>query len=62
VHLVPDEGIDAGPVLATAAVSIELHDTLDSLAERVHATEHQLVVATLAKVCGTTPVPKEINA
>ena len=44
VHLVPDEGIDDGPVLATANVSIAADDTLDSLSARVHAAEHALLV------------------
>jgi phosphoribosylglycinamide formyltransferase-1 len=48
VHLVPDEGVDDGPVLATAEVPIHPSDTLDSLAERVHDTEHSLLVSTLA--------------
>lgn len=47
VHLVPDEGIDDGPVLATAEVPIRPDDTLDSLTERVHAAEHELLVGTL---------------
>lgn len=62
VHLVPDEGVDIGPVLDSAVVPIQPDDTLDSLAERIHITEHQLVVATLARVCRTTPASKEINA
>jgi formyltetrahydrofolate-dependent phosphoribosylglycinamide formyltransferase len=53
VHLVPDEGVDVGPVLAAAAVEIELDDTLETFAERMHATEHRLVVSTLAQVCAT---------
>jgi len=56
VHLVPDEGIDDGPVLATRRVPIHADDTLDSLAERVHATEHELLVASLAAL-GTPPTP-----
>ncbi len=56
VHLVPDEGVDDGPVLATRPVPIHPHDTLDSLAERVHATEHELLVATLAAL-GAPPTP-----
>ena len=60
VHLVPDEGVDAGPVLASTVVPIVDGDTLESLAERIHDAEHHVVVATLARVCGT-PVPKEIN-
>lgn len=47
VHLVPDEGVDNGPVLATVTVPIEPGDTLESLTERVHAGEHRLLVATV---------------
>ncbi len=47
VHLVPDEGVDNGPVLATEIVPIEREDTLDSLEGRVHQTEHELLVNTL---------------
>jgi phosphoribosylglycinamide formyltransferase 1 len=62
MHLVPDEGVDDGPLLASTSVPIYPDDTLDSLGERMHATEHQLVVTTLARVCGTTQAPKEIHA
>ncbi len=31
VHLVPDEGVDNGPVLATETVPIEPTDTLETL-------------------------------
>ena len=47
VHLVPDEGVDSGPVLAQAIVPIERDDTLDRLAARVHEVEHHLLVETL---------------
>lgn len=47
VHLVPDEGIDAGPVLAQEIVPINADDTLGSLEARVHAIEHRVLVATL---------------
>jgi formyltetrahydrofolate-dependent phosphoribosylglycinamide formyltransferase len=53
VHLVPDEGIDDGPVLATATVPIHPSDTLESLANRVHGVEHRLLVETLATLCTT---------
>jgi formyltetrahydrofolate-dependent phosphoribosylglycinamide formyltransferase len=62
VHLVPDEGVDAGPVLATQTVPILPGDTLEALLERVHAAEHHLVVTTLAQLCGATPAQKEIHA
>lgn len=48
VHLVPDEGVDNGPVLNMVTVPIQPGDTLDTLTTRVHAAEHQLLVATLA--------------
>ena len=47
VHLVPDEGVDSGPVLAKEVVSIQPSDTLETLEARVHATEHRLLVTTL---------------
>ena len=50
VHLVPDEGIDSGPVLAQERVAILPSDTLDSLETRIHQVEHRLLVVTLQKV------------
>ncbi len=50
VHLVPDEGIDCGPVLAQQVVPITPHDNLESLSERIHQVEHQLLVDTLYKI------------
>jgi formyltetrahydrofolate-dependent phosphoribosylglycinamide formyltransferase len=50
VHLVPDEGVDNGPVLATEIVPIEKEDTLQSLEVRVHQTEHKLLVNTLRSI------------
>ena len=37
-HVVPE--VDAGPVVATEVVPIAPDDTLDTLAARMHATEH----------------------
>jgi phosphoribosylglycinamide formyltransferase-1 len=50
VHLVPDEGVDNGPVLATEIVPIEKNDTLEALETRVHQTEHRLLVNTLKSI------------
>ncbi|MFZ1754935.1 MAG: phosphoribosylglycinamide formyltransferase [Caldilineaceae bacterium] len=50
VHLVPDERVDEGPVLATRAVPILPGDTHDTLAARIHATEHDLLVETLSQL------------
>jgi phosphoribosylglycinamide formyltransferase-1 len=44
VHFV-DEGIDTGPVIAQAPVPILPGDTAETLAERIHAVEHQLYPA-----------------
>jgi formyltetrahydrofolate-dependent phosphoribosylglycinamide formyltransferase len=54
VHLVPDEGVDEGPVLATATVPILPTDTLADLEQRMHATEHVLLVDTLRTLCTRT--------
>jgi folate-dependent phosphoribosylglycinamide formyltransferase PurN len=36
VHLVPDEGVDCGPVIAQALCRSLPEDTLETLAERIH--------------------------
>lgn len=51
VHLVPDEGVDSGPVLAQAEVIIQPTDTLESLEARIHQTEHRLLIETLKAYC-----------
>ncbi len=48
-HLVPDEGVDSGPVIMTEAVPIGPSDDLATLEARVHAAERRLVVATVAR-------------
>jgi formyltetrahydrofolate-dependent phosphoribosylglycinamide formyltransferase len=50
VHLVPDEEVDNGPVLASQVVPIRPDDTLETLTERIHAVEHQLLVETVRKL------------
>ena len=46
-HLVPDEGVDSGPVLGSCVVPILAGDTQESLEERIHRVEHQLYVDTI---------------
>lgn len=53
VHLVPDEGVDDGPVLASQVVPVDASGTMDAFAVAVHDTEHQLLVATLADLCAS---------
>lgn len=47
VHLVPDEGVDDGPVLATQIVPISPDDTVETLEAHIHAAEHKLLVETV---------------
>ncbi|HCR33008.1 MAG TPA: phosphoribosylglycinamide formyltransferase [Stenotrophomonas sp.] len=51
VHLVVPE-LDAGTVLAQARVPVLAGDDADSLANRVLAVEHPLLIATLQLLCG----------
>jgi formyltetrahydrofolate-dependent phosphoribosylglycinamide formyltransferase len=50
VHLVPDEQVDRGPILASREVPIYPRDTLESLERRVHGVEHELLVQTLHRL------------
>ncbi len=49
-HLVPDEGVDVGPVLGTVEVAIRADDTLDTLTARIHEAEYALLPATLRRL------------
>lgn len=49
VHFVPDEGVDSGPVIASAEVAIAPSDTLEALRRRIRAVEHDLLVHAIAK-------------
>jgi formyltetrahydrofolate-dependent phosphoribosylglycinamide formyltransferase len=53
VHLVPDEGVDCGPVLAQDVVPIFSDDTLTALETRMHQSEHKLLITTLRSLCST---------
>jgi phosphoribosylglycinamide formyltransferase-1 len=50
VHLVPDEGVDCGPVLVQEEVPIRPGDTLASLETRIHEVEHRLLVDAIRTV------------
>lgn len=54
IHLVPDEGVDDGPVLAQENVPIDPDDTLETLEARIHVVEHRLLVATLKTLMRVT--------
>ncbi|HMN59389.1 MAG TPA: phosphoribosylglycinamide formyltransferase [Anaerolinea sp.] len=50
VHLVPDEGVDDGPVLGLREVEMLSGEPLEAFERRMHATEHELLVSTLRRV------------
>ena len=47
VHLVPDPGVDVGPVVLLEEVPIHPEDSLEDLETRIHAVEHRLLVQAL---------------
>jgi len=49
VHSVTPE-VDGGPILDQAAVRIEATDTFESFAARIHAAEHALLPAVIARL------------
>lgn len=53
VHLVPGEGVDDGPVLASEEIPFQPGETLEEFEARVHLVEHRLLVETLRNVLST---------
>ncbi len=51
VHLVPDDGVDDGPTLATRSVPIDTTGTFEMFEATMHATEHDVLVATVSAIC-----------
>jgi len=47
VHLVPDEGVDSGPVLGVKNVAFRAGEKLEDFESRLHLVEHALLVDTL---------------
>jgi formyltetrahydrofolate-dependent phosphoribosylglycinamide formyltransferase len=47
VHLVPDEGVDNGPVLGQQEIFFLPNESLEQFESRVHEVEHELLVNTL---------------
>lgn len=50
VHLVPDEGVDNGPVLGQQKIHFMLDESLEQFEARVHEVEHWLLVDTLKNI------------
>jgi formyltetrahydrofolate-dependent phosphoribosylglycinamide formyltransferase len=53
VHLVPDEAVDTGPVVAQAEIAIHPEDSLEDLEARIHRMEHVLLVQALRQLLGS---------
>src|SRR5262249_44786621 len=54
VHLVPDEGVDNGPVLSQQKIYFQPGETLEQFEARVHEVEHELLVNTLKSLLEET--------
>ena len=50
VHLVPDEGVDSGPVLATQKIEFIKEEALEDFEIRVHKAEHSLLISAIEKI------------
>ena len=50
VHLVPDEGVDNGPVLGQQEIHFRPDESLERFEARVHDVEHKLLVDTLKNI------------
>ncbi len=46
----PDESVDAGPVLESTTVPIYPSDSLETLENRMHQAEHRTLVQALLRV------------
>jgi formyltetrahydrofolate-dependent phosphoribosylglycinamide formyltransferase len=50
VHLVPDEGVDNGPVINQTEIYFRADEPLSKFEERVHVVEHHLLVSTIKNI------------
>ncbi|NLT35491.1 MAG: phosphoribosylglycinamide formyltransferase [Gaiellales bacterium] len=56
VHFV-DEGMDSGPVIAQRPIAVFDDDTVDSLADRIHAAEHVVLPEVVEMIAGGSVMP-----
>ncbi len=49
VHVATEE-VDAGPILAQEAVTVEPDDTVESLHERIKAVERRIYIRTISEI------------
>jgi phosphoribosylglycinamide formyltransferase 1 len=50
VHLIPDDGVDCGPILNQRRVDIHPKESLAELEQKIHAVEHELLVQTIKQL------------
>ena len=50
VHLVPDEGVDVGPVIESAEVPLYAQDTIETLRKRMQPVEHRTLILALRRL------------
>ncbi|QDX92407.1 Phosphoribosylglycinamide formyltransferase [Brevibacillus laterosporus] len=60
VHYV-DEGMDTGPIIDQEVVFVHEKDTKESLEQKIHAVEHQLLIRVLQHISKTAQIDVEGN-
>lgn len=50
VHLVPDEGVDVGPVVVAEVIPIRPEDSLEELEADIHEVEHRVLVEAVCRL------------
>lgn len=61
IHYVSAE-VDGGPIIDQVAVRVEAGDTLELLESRVHAAEHALLPAVIARLSRPSPTERSARA
>jgi len=59
VHFVPDEGVDSGPIIAKQMVPITAQDNLETLTERIHQVEHNLLINSIQSLILGKSIPPD---
>jgi phosphoribosylglycinamide formyltransferase-1 len=57
IHFIPDERVDAGPVITSEPVAIVSGENFEAFEKRVHEVEHRLVVKTAKRLASSARLP-----
>lgn len=60
VHLVPDEGIDSGPVVASVRVPVDTSQSLANFRETMQTVEHKIIVDAVRAYLSTLTTPMTV--